>query len=388
VDPLTEVFAGGDGGRRGTESTIPRIGFLIEQALGHVTYGMGLKSILASRSDMVTEWIPVPYDIGQFRRLPFLGNNWTVRGSIRARQAVKRATRVNKFDALFVHTQTISLGLSSFMRQVPTVVSIDATPKNFDELGSVYGTRLHGPVEQLKLAAHKSVMKNVACFVAWSRWVRESLVHDYGVGEDRIVTINPGTNYDNFPDPFIREAKTGDGPLRVLFVGGDFARKGGDLLLRVCRSMPGQVELHIVTGRGDLKPEPGVHVYTDIKPLTPEIFERFREADVFVLPTRADCFANVLSEAMASSLPIITTRVGAHAEAIEEGKNGFLIDVDDEEQLADRLLTLAQDPEMRERMGRESRRIGASRFNLRTNANRIGDILVSLAHRRTGLQYS
>lgn len=371
------------------DTSKPHVGFVIEQALGHVAYGMGLQSILAHRGDMRAQWMPVPYAPGRLGRLPLVGSNWTVRGSLRARQAVLRAHRERKFDALFIHTQTISLGLAGVMRKVPTVVSLDATPRNFDEFSSTYGSKpMHGRVEALKLAAHRAVMKQVACFIAWSQWTRRSLVEDYGVDEDRIVINAPGTNLANFPEREPRVARPGE-PLQVLFVGGDFVRKGGDLLLKVCRTLRGQVELHVVTqGNEQVQPEPGVHVYGNLKPLTPELLERFRNADVFVLPTRADCLANVLAEAMASALPIITTRVGAHPEAIEEGRNGFLVDVDDEATLAARLALLARDRELCARMGRESRRIGAARFDMDRSANRIGDILVGLAQGRTSLHYS
>jgi glycosyltransferase involved in cell wall biosynthesis len=89
----------------------------------------------------------------------------------------------------------------------------------------------------------------------------------------------------------------------------------------------------------------------------------------------------VLGEAMASSLPIITTKVGAHAEAVEDGKSGYVIDVDDIDALRDRLLRLANDPELVLRMGRRAREVGEERFDMDKNANRIADILVSLQGR-------
>jgi hypothetical protein len=45
-----------------------RIGFVIEQALEHVVYGMGLKQALAARDDIELEWIEIPYDAGHVRQ--------------------------------------------------------------------------------------------------------------------------------------------------------------------------------------------------------------------------------------------------------------------------------------------------------------------------------
>lgn len=361
----------------------PRIGFAIEQALGHVAFGMGLKSVLAGRADIDCEWLDVPYPAGAFERVPLVGTNWTVRGSLRTRRALDRASGTRPFDALFIHTQTIALFSAAHIKRVPTVLSLDATPVNYDEFAPVYGNRVHPvPVERLKLWAHRSVMRHVARFTAFSDWTKRSLVADYGVDPGRVAVIHPGTNLDHFPDPASRETDRREGPLRVLFVGGDFARKGGDILLEVCRSLQGQVELHLVTG-ADVPSGNGVFVYRGLKPFSPQLLQRFRYADVFVLPTRADCLANVLAEAMASCLPIITTRVGAHAEAVEDGRSGYLIDAGDGAALRDRLTRLIADRELLERMGRRSRAIGEERFDMRKSAAKIGDMLVELAEQRS-----
>ncbi|HZU81274.1 MAG TPA: glycosyltransferase, partial [Polyangiaceae bacterium] len=81
------------------------------------------------------------------------------------------------------------------------------------------------------------------------------------------------------------------------------------------------------------------------------------------------------------SLPIVTTRVGAHAEAVREGESGFVIDADDAAALRDRLERLARSPELRARMGECSRRIGEERFDMDKNANRIADMLVDIRRR-------
>jgi glycosyltransferase involved in cell wall biosynthesis len=124
-----------------------------------------------------------------------------------------------------------------------------------------------------------------------------------------------------------------------------------------------------------------VFVYRGVKPHSPELLRLYADSDVFVLPTRADCLAVVLGEAMASSLPIITTRVGAHAEAVLEGESGFVLAVDDAEGLRDRIERLARDPDLATRMGKKSRQIGEERFDMEKNANRMADLLVRMARR-------
>jgi glycosyltransferase involved in cell wall biosynthesis len=123
----------------------------------------------------------------------------------------------------------------------------------------------------------------------------------------------------------------------------------------------------------------GVHVYRNVKPHSPELLRLYAQADVFVLPTRADCFGVVLAEAMASSLPIVTTRVAAITEAVVDGVSGYVIEPDDGDALRHRLQQLAGDPDLRKRMGDHARRIGEESFDMRKNAGRIADILANVA---------
>src|SRR5687767_1986192 len=106
----------------------PRVGFLLEQALGHVAYGMGLRTALSERSDLECVWLEIPFAPGRFGRIPVAGNNWTLRGSFRAQRAAQSAERERPFDALFIHTQTLSLFSAPRMARVPTLLSLDATP--------------------------------------------------------------------------------------------------------------------------------------------------------------------------------------------------------------------------------------------------------------------
>jgi glycosyltransferase involved in cell wall biosynthesis len=78
-------------------------------------------------------------------------------------------------------------------------------------------------------------------------------------------------------------------------------------------------------------------------------------ADVFVFPTLGDPYGLVLDEAMACSLPVISTSAaGEIRDRIEAGVNGYIVPPGDSVLLADRMLQLANDPTLRERMGRAS----------------------------------
>lgn len=362
----------------------PRIGFVLEQALGHVAYGMSLRHEIATRDDIECEWLEVFFDREGFGRVPLLGRSSALRANVRARNLIARTHRRRPLDALFVHTSMIGLLAIDYVSRIPTMLSLDATPLNYDQLAKWYRHKVQGNlVERAKLLAHRALLGRAQRVTAWSRWARDSLVRDYGVAADAVTVIHPGTTLSNFPAPR-NPTERRPGPMRILFVGGDFERKGGDLLLDVFRRhLRSSCELHLVT-EADAANGEGVWVYRGLKPHSPKLLSLYADADVFALPTRADCFGVVLAEAMASSLPIVATRIGAIPEAIKEGESGFVIEPDDADALRERLLRLANSPELLLRMGRRSRQIGEEEFDMKKNADRLIELLLQLRNKDTG----
>ncbi|HLP78292.1 MAG TPA: glycosyltransferase [Candidatus Paceibacterota bacterium] len=90
----------------------------------------------------------------------------------------------------------------------------------------------------------------------------------------------------------------------------------------------------------------------------------YREADVFVMTSEYEGTPNVLLEAMASGLPVVSTNVGGVPEIIHPGQNGFLVDGNDDEDLCTVLERLIQDPELRSVMGRRGRAYVEARHSL------------------------
>jgi glycosyltransferase involved in cell wall biosynthesis len=87
-----------------------------------------------------------------------------------------------------------------------------------------------------------------------------------------------------------------------------------------------------------------------------------RSCDVFFLPSRSEGFSNALIEAMACGLPCVATSVGGNGEAVSHGQSGYLIDSEDAEAAAARILMLLRDPDSARKMGMAGRKIVESRF--------------------------
>lgn len=112
-----------------------------------------------------------------------------------------------------------------------------------------------------------------------------------------------------------------------------------------------------------------------------EVAELYRQARMFVLPCQVnedgdrDGIPNVLLEAMASGLPVVSTPVSGITELIEAGVNGLLAKERDAESLAGAMEWLLSEKEMGRRMGRRGRETVLSRFELEASARRVHGIL-------------
>jgi glycosyltransferase involved in cell wall biosynthesis len=79
----------------------------------------------------------------------------------------------------------------------------------------------------------------------------------------------------------------------------------------------------------------------------------------------------VIAEAMSYSKPLVATRVGGIPELVQDGRTGFVVDRGDVRALADRILELTDDRELRDRMGRAGRRDAEAKFDLERNVARV-----------------
>jgi glycosyltransferase involved in cell wall biosynthesis len=82
-----------------------------------------------------------------------------------------------------------------------------------------------------------------------------------------------------------------------------------------------------------------------------QLAARYREANLFLFPSRHEGMPNALLEAMASGLPVVATRIAGNEELVQEGVTGKLVDAEDVPALKESLRQLISDPYLRKRMG-------------------------------------
>jgi glycosyltransferase involved in cell wall biosynthesis len=301
---------------------------------------------------------------------------WRLRWSWEARRRL--AAHRDSVDAAIVHTQacgSLSVGL---MRELPCVLSVDATVRQYMALGYYRAHDRFTPAVTAMVAALETrALRAAAGVMAWTRWNRDGLVAEHGLDPDRVEVIHPGLDTAWWAEH--TEPRAASEPFRILFVGNDVARKGLGVLRKAARRLEG-AEIDVVTGDEDVPPGEGVRVHRGITPRSEDLRRLYNRADVFVLPTFADAVPNVVVEAMAAGLPVVATDVGAVREMV--GAAGVVVPPGDAEALAAALDELRGDPAGRAALGDTARERARRHYEASTQADRLAKWLDGLVSGR------
>ncbi len=110
----------------------------------------------------------------------------------------------------------------------------------------------------------------------------------------------------------------------------------------------------------------------------------YAATDIGILASHTEGFSNSLIEGMAVGLPMVATRVGGNIDALDDGENGFLVEPESSEELASAILTLAEMPDLRQRLGLAARAKALQRFSLETCIDRYERLWRNLAEGAAG----
>lgn len=220
----------------------------------------------------------------------------------------------------------------------------------------------------------RRVYEAAAGIFTFSEYVRQSFLHDYRLEAERVITVHAGPNFD--PDSITPRHAAVPGATRaptILFVGREFDRKGGPVLLEAFRRVRAAVPNArlLIAGPKTLDvQEPGLEFLGYLRKSdaaeAAQLSAAFAEADVFCLPTRHEPFGIVVLEAMFNGLPVVATDIWAIPEMVINGETGFTVSRDDAIVLAERLIRLLTHPELARRLGEAGRLRARERFTWRT----------------------
>ena len=344
-----------------------RMAFVMEQHSGLRTQYFNWRAIVEQEEQIQAKFIPIVYHDKKYFLEKFSFLPKTLRAIGNSYALIKNGLGNEKYDILLYNTFNPAVTYQKPMLRQPTFLMYDVTPKQYDTMSKWYwGTEAPSQTTLIAKWKHNQVKKTFQAatgHLCWSNWAAKSAIEDYGVDPKKISILPPGVDTNIWkPEPQMRP---NDGITRILFTGGNFERKGGDLLLRWAKETKQKNwELHLVT-IDTIDPIPQVFVYNNIDSNSNTLRQLAQKCEMFVLPTRADCFSIASLEAMSAGLPVIVSDVGGISDIVQEEKTGFLIPPDDYEALCERMDRLINSQYLREKMGNLGRERVCQHFELR-----------------------
>jgi glycosyltransferase involved in cell wall biosynthesis len=258
---------------------------------------------------------------------------------------------------------------------VPIVIWTDATFRGLVTTYPEYKKQTRGYYRDGDSLDQKALRRAALCLFS-NEWAANSAIEEYGIEPSKVKVVPFGANVeDDLQSEDLRAAiaKREPASIRLLFVGVDFARKGGakvfDVLSELLR-LGTKADLRIVGCDPDVPEElkPHTQVLGFISKKTPEgrcaIKECYLTSHWLILLSSAECCAVALAEANCFGVPAIATRVGGNATIVTDNRNGKLFDVSGSAaQIADYLAQVSRHPNRYTEMAVASREEYRNRLN-------------------------
>lgn len=301
-------------------------------------------------------------------------------------------------DCDFIFAPIASKEIVLLNTSVPIIYLSDSTARLFCQ-EHLY-THVQGKQSQLSQATLEEIEKFEAIaltkaehIIYPSQWAAQSAIEDYGVAPSKVSIIPFGANLEHPPtaaevlenrqtNPFV--------PCRLLFIGVDWQRKGGDIAFQTLLELLHRninAELVVV---GTVPPSHIHHekltVIPNLDKNSPQHRQRLdqllQQSHFLLLPSRAECYGIVLCEASAFGLPVLTSVVGGISTVVKNGLNGYKLPLDAcGSDYADRLVQILADPAHYHQLTLGSRDEYDQRLNWNCWAESVHALLLSLQNR-------
>lgn len=244
---------------------------------------------------------------------------WVLAEALRGRKAFQAAHKHGHRNFMFV-SQSSALLLPN--RPGTKVVTYgDATWRQIASL-SGYSMKYDWGTRAIERGGLKQLSRRTATMLCASQWYRNDLVTWFGMSEARSQVLQHCAD----PGKWVpREPGGNDRKLRVLFNGGDFVRKGGDILLKARALLGAEVEFVFVTKTPNVVPA-DCELYDTLKPDTDELVRVVQSCDVLALPTRGDANSIVAIEAAMCGIPSIVPNMSSLSELVTNDQTGTVLD--------------------------------------------------------------
>jgi starch synthase len=304
-----------------------------------------------------------------------------------AARRIAAAEQRQRFDLLHFHTQATAYASLRRMNRVPAIVSIDATERQAsDEMTSGLARATY----RANIRHDGLVFRAASAVTATSQWAARDLAATYPDCAAKVRVMPYPARIEGFDPTWLtaradRAACAPEEPVRFLFMGGDFPRKGGPLLIRAWRDagFGGRAVLDLVTDwplDAESLPD-GIRVVRGVKPYTARWFDLWRCADAFVMPTSREAFGMVFQEAAVAGVPAIGTAINAIPEVIDDGVTGLLVRPEHGRDLIGAMRACVESADLRLRLGAAARHRMLALVSPDRYAATLHDLIEDLVHR-------
>jgi len=213
------------------------------------------------------------------------------------------------------------------------------------------------------LALERATLENATLTVYSSEWAAGGAVQQYADLAEKIRMIPFGANLEEAPAP--PDARSfPPAKLKLLMLGVNWEDKGGPIAYQALQAVksagvPAELVVCGCTPPAEFN-DPDLLREGFLNKNKPEelakLVHHLRTADFLILPTRFEAYGIVFCEAAAYGLPVLATRTGGIPTIVQEGRTGFLFDLEDDgSAYAKRILELVNDPARWQAMRRAAR---------------------------------
>ena len=263
---------------------------------------------------------------------------------------------------------------------------------------TLHGEDIYDPIYSVPKVLQrlmKGVLRNCSDITAISSFVKNIVVRKFSISEERIKVIPNGVNTKKFA-PYcngtaIREKyHIKDNELLVLTVQRLHPRKAVQYFLKVISKISksedrmrfmivgdGPEKLKLMKLSRILKIEDKL-IFTGFVPDS-TLPSYYAACDIFTLHTLYEGLGVVLLEAIASGKPVVTTIAGGTTDIIQDGVNGLLVKPRDIKAFTNAVLILANNKDLRTKMGERGREMAVDKFDWKTIAKKYIQVYTSVA---------
>ena len=339
---------------------------------------IGLGRLLAAHAESFVR-SPIRYLAAAFRslRLAQPGPRERIRGLIYFAEAVVVLRHCRRLAISHLHATQFADGAGTV-----ALLAADLAGEDWS-----WSLTVHGPGEffdatRFRLAEKVRAATFTTAVSEYTRGELTALVEERHWS--RIHVIHMGVDLERYR-PVERPPRRGN-EVGVIVVARLVAHKGHAVLLRALERLRDNGLVLRLTVAGDGEERQALTALVNDLGLADqvrflgavgqdELPGLYAEADVFCLPTLAEAVGVVNMEAMATGLPVVSSRLMGVPELVDDGVSGLLVEPGEPEQLADALGTLAADPEMRRRMGAAGRHKVEAEFDAAAEAAKLRAVL-------------